>query len=73
MRVPVMSVREVRVYVVQRFMRVPMGVRFRAVPGCVVPMLVVSVMRVQMFVLYGQVVMRVFVPLGEVQPNPRPH
>ena len=36
-------------------------------------MLVMSVMRVRMFVLEGQVVVPVLVPLGEVQPHARPH
>lgn len=44
MRMAVMSVRVVRVCVVQGFMSVTMGVRLLAVPGGLVSMLMMSIM-----------------------------
>ena len=67
-----MSVREVRVRMGQRF--VPMGVRVTASnrPLCMLVQ-VVLVVFVLMVVLLGMVGVRVVVPLGQMQPHPRGH
>ena len=66
--IPVMQIREVRVPVPQRRMRVRMDVRLAAVPGEVVHVLMVLVVHVRVRMADWCMRMQMTVPLGKMQP-----
>lgn len=72
-RVSVMDVRVVRMSVGERFMTVPMCVRFPRRIVRLVRMLVVRVVYVKVFVLQRLVHVQVLMPLGQVQPHADRH
>ena len=73
MPVPMMNVREVRVQVRQRRMPVRMRVWLAAIPGEIVRMLMVVVVRVAVSVLDGFVRVFMLMKLGQVQPYSHGH
>lgn len=68
-----MDVRVVRMSVGERFMTVPMCVRFPRRIVRLVRMLVVRVVYVKVFVLQRLVHVQVLMPLGQVQPHADRH
>ena len=71
--VAVMQIRVMRMRVLDRFVDVWVGVRLAAVPREVMRVLVVRVMRMQVLVFERFVLVRMLVPLAEVQPHPQCH
>ena len=68
-----MHVREVRMAVREGLMPMRVGVRLDAIPGEVMCVAVVFVMHMPVGMCQGLMRVRVFVPLGQVQPDAHPH
>ena len=73
MPMAMMQIRKMRVRMRHRFMPVWMGMRLAVIALEIVGMLVMLVMRVQVFVFQYLVLMQVFVTLADMQPDPERH
>ena len=73
MLMAMMNIRIMRVAMGQRVVSVKMRVRLGAVPGEIVPVLMMGVVYMRMGVRQGFVDMKVCVPLGDMQPQTERH